>query len=84
MDSGAHYFKTDLQVHTPRDARWKGNRPVRDDDRERFARSFVSACRAKGLQAVAITDHHDVALLPYIRAAAASEVGPGGEDVSLS
>jgi type III restriction enzyme len=79
MDSGAHYFKTDLQVHTPRDAGWKGNRPVSDEDRERFARSFVSACRAKGLQAVAITDHHDVALLPYIRGAAASEVGPGGK-----
>jgi chromosome segregation protein len=79
MDSGAHYFKADLQVHTPRDGRWKGDRPVSDEDRERYARRFVSACRANGLQAVAITDHHDVALLPYIRAAAAAEVGPGGK-----
>lgn len=78
MDSGAHYFKTDLQVHTPRDGRWKGKRPVSDEDRERYARKFVSACRAKGLQAVAITDHHDVALLPFIRAAAVTEIGAGG------
>jgi chromosome segregation protein len=79
VDSGAHYFKTDLQVHTPRDGRWKGKRPVSDEDRERYARKFVSACRAKGLQAVAITDHHDVALLPFIRTAAAAEIAAGGK-----
>jgi type III restriction enzyme len=79
MDSGAHYFKADLQVHTPRDGRWKGSRPVGDEDRERYARSFVSACRTKGLHAVGITDHHDIALLAFIRAAVASEVGPGGK-----
>jgi hypothetical protein len=26
-DSGAHYRRTDLQVHSPRDAAWKGPRP---------------------------------------------------------
>lgn len=79
MDSGAHYFKADLQVHTPRDGNWNGKRPVGDEDRERYARDFVSACRSKGLRAVAITDHHDVALLPFIRSAATTEVGPGGK-----
>jgi chromosome segregation protein len=79
VDSGAHYFKSDLQVHTPRDRRWKGTRPVSDEDRERYSRKFVAACRAKALQAVAITDHHDVALLTFIRSAAASETGPGGK-----
>ena len=79
MDSGAHYFKTDLQVHTPRDRAWTGKRPVSDEERERYARSFVSSCRAKGLQAVAITDHHDIALLPFIRNAVASEVGVSGK-----
>jgi chromosome segregation protein len=81
MDSGAHYFKTDLQVHTPRDGRWTGQRPVNNDARERYARSFVSACRSKGLRAVAITDHHDIALLPFIREAASTEAGPGGKTV---
>lgn len=78
MDNGAHYFKADLQVHTPRDGQWRGMRPVSDEDRARYGRAFVAACRAKGLQAVAITDHHDVALLPAIREAAATEVGPAG------
>jgi type III restriction enzyme len=50
---------------------------VSDEERERYARDFVSACRANGLQAVAVTDHHDVTLLPYIRAAVRSEAGPG-------
>ena len=81
MDSGAHYFKTDLQVHTPRDGQWKGVRPVSPEDRQRYARGFVAACRSKGLQAVAITDHHDVALIPYIREAAALELGPGGKEL---
>lgn len=79
MDRGAHYFKTDLQVHTPRDRGWKGKRPLSNEDRERYARGFVSACRAKGLEAVAVTDHHDIALLPFIRNAAASELGVGGK-----
>ena len=63
MDSGAHYFKADLQVHTPRDRGWKGKHPVSDAARARYARGFVSACRSKDLRAVAITDHHDIALL---------------------
>lgn len=79
MDDGAHYFKTDLQVHTPRDGRWKGSRPITADERSRYGRDFVSACRAKALRAVAITDHHDIALFPYIKAAAEFEIGANGE-----
>lgn len=78
MDSGAHYFKTDLQVHTPRDPGWDGDKPVEPDDRKRYAEQFVAACREKDLQAVAITDHHDFTFVEYIREAARQEPKPGG------
>ncbi|MFQ1003659.1 TrlF family AAA-like ATPase [Modestobacter sp. SSW1-42] len=72
-DSGAHYRRTDLQVHTPRDAAWKGPRPSDDGSRRAYAESFVAACREKGLQAVAITDHHDLCMVRHIRNAANAE-----------
>jgi type III restriction enzyme len=78
MDSGAHYFKTDLQVHTPRDPRWDGTHPTDESDRKRYADDFVAACRAKDLQAVAVTDHHDFTFVDYIRDAATREPKPGG------
>ena len=77
MDSGAHYVKADLQVHTPRDRNWTPQ-CVGDENRRQFGREFIAACRAAGLGAVAITDHHDFALLPYIREAAAGEIGGDG------
>lgn len=79
MDSGAHYFKTDLQVHSPRDPAWSGERPVSAEDRAGYAAAFVAACREKGLRAVAITDHHDVTFFAHIRDAAEQETGPDGE-----
>src|SRR4051812_38896176 len=79
MDHGAHFFKTDLQVHTPRDPRWTGVRPVTAPERATWAHSFVDACRSKGLRAVAITDHHDFALYPYLRAAAEQETDHDGD-----
>jgi chromosome segregation protein len=79
MDRGAHYFKTDLQVHTPRDKAWTGERPVTPEARAEYARQFVMACREKGLGAVAITDHHDFVLFPAIKDAAANEVDSEGE-----
>jgi chromosome segregation protein len=79
MDAGAHYYKTDLQVHTPRDRRWTGKRPTTDDERRAFGRTFVDACRARGLQAVAITDHHDLTMVDFIRTAAREEQGQEGE-----
>ena len=60
MDKGAHYYRTDLQVHTPRDSRWSGTHYVSDEDRNEYAVRFIRACREKGLDAVAITDHHDL------------------------
>lgn len=84
-DTGAHFFKADLQVHTPRDPAWSGKRPVLDADRVAYAEAFVAACRERGLQAVAITDHHDFAFVDYVRAAAAQEeVGPDGKPFSTT
>ena len=78
MDHGAHFRRCDLQVHTPRDLRWTGPTPVADEDRLSYARRLVAACRDTGLQAIAITDHHCMAFLPFIRRAADEETGADG------
>lgn len=81
MDKGAHFHKCDLQVHTPRDLNWDGAGAVSDEERRAYALEFVAACRAKGLQAVAITDHHDVAFFKYIREAAKTETDDAGNPI---
>jgi len=78
MDQGAHFHNCDFQVHTPRDLQWKGKRPVTDEDRDAFSDAFVRACRLKGLHAVAVTDHHDMLFVRYIRRAAARELDGSG------
>src|SRR4051794_23025525 len=60
MDKGARFYRCDFQVHSPRDCNWKGDRPQTDEARNAYARGFIAACRLRGLDAVAITDHHDV------------------------
>jgi chromosome segregation protein len=82
MDNGAHYIKADLQVHTPRDPNWKLE-SVTDKDREQFAREFIVACRSARLGAVAITDHHDFGFVPWIRAAAETELDENGDLIAL-
>lgn len=81
MDRGAHFYRCDFQVHTPRDANWRGARPVTDKDRQAWAEGFVAACRKKGRHAVAITDHHDFTLVPFVREAAKKEVGADGKPI---
>ncbi|HEY7416708.1 MAG TPA: hypothetical protein VH593_16100, partial [Ktedonobacteraceae bacterium] len=81
-DQGAHFYRCDFQVHTPRDAQWQGARPTSDAERHRYATDFIAACRKQGLEAVAITDHHDLAMLPLIRSAAQTETTPTGKTVS--
>ena len=78
MDKGAHFYRCDFQVHTPRDQNWKGEDAVSDDERMAYARTLVAACRQKGLQAIAVTDHHDLAFVRYVRAAAADETNDAG------
>lgn len=79
MDLGAHFYKTDLQVHTPRDGNWDGDGATTDGERTTYSREFVASCRAKGLRAVAITDHHDTAFFKHIRDAALAETDDQGK-----
>ena len=78
MDKGAHFFRTDLQVHTPRDLNWKGVDRVSIEARKSYAQSLVNACRKKSLQAIAITDHHDMTFVGYVRRAAQEETDEEG------
>ena len=59
-DKGAHFHKCDFQVHTPRDLNWQGAGAATEEERRQYALEFTAACRAKGIDAVAITDHHDL------------------------
>lgn len=77
-DQGGHFYRADFQIHTPRDTQWDGARPT---DRDAWADLFVATAREKGLNAVAISDHHDFAYFPYIKKAAAREKLPDGTDV---
>lgn len=78
MDKGAHFFRCDLQVHTPRDLRWSGPNAVADDERLAYGRSLVQACRDRRIQAIAITDHHCMTFLPFVRKAASEETDAAG------
>lgn len=82
MDNGAHFYRCDLQVHTPRDRQWEGHVPENDDERRQFAASLIQACRQKGLDAIAVTDHHDFAYFEYIKAAAEIELDDDGRPLA--
>lgn len=73
MDKGAHYYRCDLQVHTPRDLRWFGKECLSGEERLAYAGSLVRACRERNIQGVAITDHHDMVFAGFVRRAAAEE-----------
>ncbi|MDY7036446.1 MAG: AAA family ATPase [Thermodesulfobacteriota bacterium] len=81
MDKGAHFYKCDFQVHTPRDINWSGERPTTEEGRKAYADEFVKACREKGLDAIAITDHHDFAFFPFIKDAANTELDDEGQPI---
>ena len=77
-DKGAHFFRCDLQVHTPRDLNWNGLDAVTNEERRTYARELVQACRDRGLQGIAITDHHDMLFARYIRDATQEETNQDG------
>src|SRR5258707_6594420 len=83
MDKGAHFHRCDFQVHTPRDRQWDGPVPSNEESRKQFAASLIHACRTKGLDAIAITDHHDFAYFQYVKAAADLELDDHGDPVAL-
>jgi type III restriction enzyme len=82
MDKGAHFHKCDFQVHTPRDLNWAGAGAVTESERNQYAQEFVVACREKGLDAVAITDHHDLCFFKYIKQAAEQETDDAGQTLA--
>ena len=81
MDKGAHFYKCDFQVHTPRDLGWSRGDAVTDTERMAYAEELILACREKGLGAISITDHHDFAFFPYIKRAAAQELDDKGQPI---
>jgi chromosome segregation protein len=83
----AYWRKCDFQVHTPRDPNWHGARPlgIGDDNngspatiadvevaRAQWAEDFVDQCIERNLEAVAITDHHEMVMVPYVQDAIAA------------
>ena len=80
----AYWRKCDFQVHTPRDPNWKGQRPVGENDdidgspatmddvnreRQKWANEFVRMCSVRGLEVIAVTDHHEMVMVPFIKRA---------------
>jgi chromosome segregation protein len=84
MNKGTRFFNCDFQVHSPRDINWTGTKPVTNEDRNDYAERFVLACRQKGINAVALTDHHDLTFFQYIKAAANNEVDSNGDPINNS
>ena len=90
----ASWRKCDFQLHTPRDPNWQGPRPVGLGDetdhgpagveqveaaRLMWAHDFVEICVKRGLSAIAVTDHHEMVMIPYIQAAIAERVPQDSE-----
>jgi len=89
MDKGAHYYKCDFQVHSPRDRGWTGKKigvnseeiatlsteakKQITEDRIQFAKEYLEKARNAGLNAIAITDHHDVTFAKIFRKVANQE-----------
>jgi chromosome segregation protein len=73
---GTTWKRIDIQCHTPRDRDWRGSPdlpggdPASEAARQSWATDFVQAAVDKGLSVIAVSDHHDVAFLPYVIEAA--------------
>ena len=81
MNKGNHYFKCDLQIHSPRDLNWEGENCVTDEARQAYSKKFIKECRSAGLNAVAITDHHDMVFYEFINSAANEELDENGSPI---
>lgn len=79
MDKGAHFHRCDFQVHTPRDIQWSGAKCVAPEERQAYAAKLVAACRERRLDAIAVTDHHDMLFAAYVQRAAAEETDTEGK-----
>jgi hypothetical protein len=47
-----------------------------------YAARLVEACREKGLNAIAVTDHHDMTFIPYVKRAALAETDANGASLA--
>jgi putative AbiEii toxin of type IV toxin-antitoxin system/AAA domain-containing protein len=83
VDNGAHYYRVDFQIHTPRDPNWHGADAADHEARLRYADNFIKLCRHRELDAIAITEHHDMCLAPYVQAAAQGEQYDPNADMIL-
>ncbi len=89
MDKGAHFYRCDFQVHSPRDIAYTGNKfglkpeeiesitPEQKEkinlEREQFSKEYLQKIRSAGLNAIAMTDHHDVVFVKQLRKVAEKE-----------
>lgn len=76
LHPGAAWVKIDFQCHSPRDPDWRdpvdlpGGMGEPEEARRAWADLFVREAKARGLDGIAVTDHHDVAFLPFVVEAA--------------
>lgn len=83
MDKGAHFYRCDFQIHSPRDLNWDGQGAVTADERKAYSEELIRDCRQKGIDAIAITDHHDFAFFPYVKKASQDELDEQGNLVPV-
>lgn len=82
-DKGAKFRKCDFQVHTPRDLQWSGPANLSGQaNRDAFGAALVADCRRKGINALAITDHHDLCVWRHVHNAAIAENYADGSPVT--
>jgi hypothetical protein len=73
---GTTWRRCDFQCHSPRDRGWigkttlPGGAPEHEQARADWAEAFVRQAVARGVTAIAITDHHDVCMASYVQNAA--------------
>lgn len=89
MDKGAHFYRCDFQVHSPRDIAFTGKKyGVNPEEianltseqkegiiseREQFSKEYLQKIRDAGLNAIAMTDHHDVVFVKQFRKVAEAQ-----------
>jgi type III restriction enzyme len=89
MDNGAHFYRCDFQVHSPRDIAYTGSKYGLDtadianitteqkekiiSERDQFSKEYLLKIRNAGLNAIAMTDHHDVVFVKCLRKVAEIE-----------
>jgi hypothetical protein len=73
---GAVWRKSDLQCHSPRDRNWRGppslvgGTEAGESSRNSWANDFIRECVRRDIEIISITDHHDMAFVPYVVEAA--------------